>query len=314
MRKILINDGIEESGLKMLVDAGFEVNTNKISQENLMHELNGYDAICVRSATKVRKELIDASPNLKVIARGGVGMDNIDVDYARSKGIEVINTPAASSRSVAELAFAHILTLSRLLHLSNRAMPVSGNTSFDELKKKCAGGHELEGKTLGVIGMGRIGQEAMKIGIAMGMEVIGYDPFVDEITINFGSAKFNAKATIPCTSLNELLITSDFITLHVPGKEKAILGNDEFSRIKKGAIVVNCARGGVIAEEALLDALNNGTLAGAGLDVFEGEPRPRQEILTHPKISLSPHIGASTAAAQEKVGGELASQLIKILG
>ena len=314
MRKILVNDGIETSGKVMLENAGYIVDMTKIPQEELVNRLNEYDAICVRSATKVRQEQIDAAPNLKVIGRGGVGLDNIDVEYAKSKGIAVVNTPAASSRSVAELAFAHIYALARFINASNREMPVAGDTKFNDLKKQFAAGIELEGKTLGLIGMGRIGQEAAKIAIGSGMNVIAFDPYVEHVTIQIGNSRHNMPVTINKSSLDEVLSSSDFITLHVPGVTKPILGQEEFSKMKKGAFVINAARGGVIDEDALLTALNSGHLGGAGLDVFVGEPNPRKDLLSHPKISLTPHTGASTSEAQEKVGGELAAQIISILG
>jgi D-3-phosphoglycerate dehydrogenase len=312
--RILVNDGIEESGKIMLEAAGFEVDMNNIPQDQLIEKLNNYDAICVRSATKVRKDLIDASPNLKVIARGGVGLDNIDVEYAKSKGIKVINTPAASSRSVAELAVAHMMGLVRFLHTSNHDMPSKGSTEFNALKKAYAKGVELEGKTLGVIGMGRIGQETIKIGLGLSMEVIAYDPFVDSIDLNFGNSLYKVNVKLNKTPLSELLAKSDFISLHVPGLAQPILGKAEFDQMKDGTILINCARGGVVDEDAMMEALNSGKLAAAGVDVFDNEPTPRKDILEHPKTSVTPHIGASTIEAQEKVGSELASQLIAILG
>ncbi len=314
MAKILVNDGIETSGKVMLEAAGLEVDMNKIPQEELVNKLNNYDVICVRSATKVRKEQIDSAPNLKIIARGGVGLDNIDVEYAKSKGIHVINTPGASSRSVAELAFAHLMGIARFLHKSNQSMPVSGSTAFNDLKKEYAKGVELEGKTLGLIGMGRIGQEAAKIAIGLGMNVVAYDPFVEKVELTVGSAQFNTKATLHRSNFDELLAVADFITIHVPGMDKPVMGAAEFAKVKKGAVLINCARGGVIDEDAMLAALNDGTLSAAGIDVFVGEPTPRQDILTHPRVSLTPHIGAATNEAQEKVGGELAGQIIALLG
>jgi D-3-phosphoglycerate dehydrogenase / 2-oxoglutarate reductase len=313
MARILVNDGIEQSGKIMMEQAGFEVDMNKIPQEDLVSRLNDYDVICVRSATKVRKAEIDAAPNLKIIARGGVGLDNIDVTYAKEKGIHVINTPAASSRSVAELAFAHMLSLSRFLHKSNQTMPVTGGSAFNDLKKAYGKGTELDGKVLGLIGMGRIGQEAAKMAIGIGMEVVAYDPFVETVDITIGSKQFNTKATLVKSSLEDVLAKADYITIHVPGLDKPVLGADEFAKIKRGAVLINCARGGVVDEDAMLAALNDGTLSAAGIDVFVNEPTPRTEILTHPNVSLTPHIGAATAEAQEKVGGELASQIIKIL-
>jgi D-3-phosphoglycerate dehydrogenase / 2-oxoglutarate reductase len=314
MAKVLINDGIEDSGKLMLENAGFKVDMNKIPQEELVNKLKDYDVICVRSATNVRQAEIDAAPNLKIIARGGVGLDNIDVAYAKSKGIQVINTPAASSRSVGELVFAHIFSIARFLNKSNRTMPLNGNTQFNDLKKAYAKGIELEGKTLGLIGMGRIGQESAKIAIGVGMNVIAFDPFVDKVEITIGSQQFNTKATLTKVSLDEVLASADFITLHVPGLDKPILGSEEFKKIKKGAVLINAARGGVVDEDAMLNALNDGTLSGAGVDVFLNEPSPRMDILSHPNVSLTPHIGAATMEAQEKVGGELASQIINILG
>jgi D-3-phosphoglycerate dehydrogenase len=313
MAKILVNDGIEVSGKVMLEAAGFEVDMNNIPQEELITKLQAYDAICVRSATKVRKDLIDACPNLKVIARGGVGLDNIDVEYAKSKGIKVINTPAASSRSVAELAFAHLFGLVRFLNKSNQTMPATGASNFAGLKKAYAKGVELEGKTLGLIGMGRIGQEAAKIAIGIGMNVVAFDPFVESVELTIGNTQFNTKATLVKSPLDELLRKADFITLHVPGLPKPILTKDEFDKMKDGVILINCARGGVVDEDAMLEALNSGKVSAAGIDVYDNEPNPREDILTHPKVSLTPHIGAATGEAQEKVGGELASQLISIL-
>jgi D-3-phosphoglycerate dehydrogenase / 2-oxoglutarate reductase len=313
MAKILVNDGIEESGKKMLEAAGFEVDMNKIPQEELVSRLNEYDVICVRSATKVRQAEIDAAPNLKIIARGGVGLDNIDVTHAKESGKHVINTPAASSRSVAELAFAHMLSISRFLHKSNQNMPTTGNTAFNDLKKAYGKGVEMDGKVLGLIGMGRIGQETAKMAIGIGMEVVAYDPFVDSVNITIGSKQFNTQATLNKVSLDEVLAKADYISIHVPGLDKPVLSEAEFAKVKKGAILINCARGGVVDEDAMLTALNNGTLSAAGLDVFVGEPSPRQDILSHPNVSLTPHIGAATAEAQEKVGGELATQIIKIL-
>lgn len=314
MIKILVNDGIEASGKTMLEEAGYFVEMNKIPQEDLVSRLNEFDAICVRSATKIRKEQIDAAPNLKVIARGGVGLDNIDVEYARSKGIAVINTPAASSRSVAELVFAHIYTLARHIHASNRKMPADGVAQFNELKKNFSGGIELEGKTLGIIGMGRIGQEAARLAIGNGMHVKAYDPFVDRFTVSVGNSSHHLSVTIEKSDFDEVLAASDFLTLHVPGLSKPVMASAEFAKMKKGAFVINAARGGVVDEDALLSAINSGHLAGAGLDVFVGEPNPSSSLLQHPALSLTPHTGASTVEAQEKVGGELATQIIAILG
>lgn len=314
MMKILANDGIHPTGQRMLEKAGFQVDTDRIPQEDLNERLNEYDAIIVRSATKIRQDLIDQSSNIKVIARGGVGMDNIDVDYARSKGVTVVNTPAASSQSVAELVFGHVLSLSRFIHLSNREMPRTGNTEFKNLKKSYSAGRELKGKTFGVVGLGRIGRKAAEIALGWGMKVVGTDPIVDEVTLEvelheaYGQ---KVSVTIPTVSLDELLQESDVITLHVPGG--TILSVDELAKTKKGVILVNASRGGVIEEDALIDALESGQVGGAGLDVFVNEPTPRQDLLDHPRVSVTPHIGASTNQAQENIGIELAEQIIAAL-
>lgn len=316
MSKILANDGIHNTGKKMLEEAGFVVDTQKVNQEDLPSRLNEYDAIIVRSATTVRKELIDQCPNLKVIARGGVGMDNIDVDYARNKGLTVINTPAASSLSVAELVFSHIFSLSRFLHRSNREMPVSGDTDFKNLKKNYAGGNELRGRTLGVIGMGRIGRETAQIGLRLGMKVIGTDPMVDQAELQVDLHPDHGatlKVEINTIELNELLAEADIISLHIPGGQGAVLGEEEIAKMKKGVILINAARGGVIDEDALLAGLESGQIAAAGLDVFTNEPTPRKDLINHPKISVSPHIGASTHQAQEKIGIELAEKITEAL-
>jgi len=311
MIKILANDGIDPIGKKMLEDAGFEVDTNNIPQDELPVKLQAYDAITVRSATKVRKALIDACPNLKLIGRGGVGVDNIDVDYAKEKGIGVYNTPASSSLSVAELVFGQLFGCVRFLPDSNRKMPVEGNTKFNDLKKAYAKGIELRGKTLGIVGFGRIGREVAKIAIGVGMDVLAYDlyPFNPELELVLGGGiAVSAKVTI--ASLEEVIAQSDFITLHTPFVDKALFGAAELAQTKKGVGLVNISRGGLIDELALIDALNSGQVSFAALDVFDNEPTPREEILKHPKISLTPHIGAATNEAQERIGVELASLII----
>lgn len=315
MMKILANDGIHPTGQKMLEEAGFQVDTTNIPQDQLPERLNEYDGVIVRSATKIRKDLIDQCPNLKVIARGGVGMDNIDVDYARNKGLTVVNTPAASSQSVAELVFGHALSLSRFIHLSNREMPQSGQSEFKKLKKAYSAGRELRGKTFGVVGLGRIGRKAAEMALGLGMKVVGTDPMIDEVTLEVGlhpAYEQKITVTIPSVSLDEVLAQSDVITLHVPGG--TILGAEELAKTKKGVILVNAARGGVIDEDALLAAIESGQVAGAGLDVFVNEPTPRQDLLTHPRISVTPHIGAATNQAQENIGIELAEQIVDALG
>ncbi len=313
MARILINDGIEKVGEDLLKAAGHEVVTDKIDQKDLLQELQNFDAISVRSATEVRQELIDACPRLRAIGRGGVGMDNIDVAYAKSKDIAVINTPAASSRSVAELVFAHLYGIARFLPQSNREMPTKGSTEFGKLKKNYSKGFELQGKTLGVIGLGRIGQETAQLGLSNGMNVIGVDPYVESVELIIGGAQVSARYSLVSSTMDELLSTSDIISLHIPNVGKYVLSHDEFSKMKKGVILINCSRGGTVDEDAMLTALKDGTLAAAGLDVFENEPTPRQDILSHPRISLTPHTGASTEEAQEKIGIELAEKLIAAL-
>lgn len=318
MIKILVNDGIHADGKLLLEEAEYQVDTDKIAQEDLIKELPKYDAIIVRSATKVRKELIDACPNLKIIARGGVGLDNIDVAYAESKGIKVINTPAASSRAVAELAIGHAFTLARMLHSSNRAMPVTGGTDFKTLKSSYSKGFQLGGRTLGIIGFGRIGQEAAKLALGLGMQVVPYDPFISEANISlqpYGFSNVKLDIRIETKSLDEVLKKADFLTIHVPfSGGKALIGAEEFVKMKTGSMLINTSRGGVVDELAMLEALESGKLAGAGLDVFDNEPIPRPEILNNPKISLTPHTGAETKEAQVNIGLELADRIIEFFG
>lgn len=317
MIKILINDGIHPDGQLLLEEAGYQVNTNKIAQEDLEAQLPNYDAICVRSATKVRTALIDKCPNLKAICRGGVGLDNIDVKHARSKGIQVINTPAASSQAVAELAFGHMFNLSRFLHLSNKDMPAKGDTEFKKLKKAYAKGQQVRGKNLGIIGFGRIGQETAKIGLGLGMNVLPVDLMLDDATLQLsfqGNKAITVSVKIDTVEMDEMLAKADYISLHVPSLGKALLGKEEMEKMKDGVILVNTARGGTIDEDALLAALESGKVAGAGLDVFENEPTPRKDLLDHPRISVSPHIGAATLEAQRNIGLELAEKLIALFG
>ncbi len=311
MIKILANDGIDAVGKQLLEQAGFTVDTENIPQDQLPEALKNYDAITVRSATKVRKDLIDACPNIRLIGRGGVGMDNIDVEYARSKGVAVVNTPAASSPSVAELVFAHLFTGIRFLYDSNRKMPVEGNVRFNNLKKAYSAGIELKSKKIGIIGFGRIGRETAKIALGLGMEVLAYDLYEvpSELELNLAGG-VNVKVPVNKVQFNELITDADFISLHIPFLDKPILGPDEFRRMKTGVGIVNCSRGGTIDELALIAAIDSGIVGFAGLDVFDSEPAPRAEILNHPKISLTPHIGAATNEAQERIGVELATLII----
>ena len=314
--KILANDGISSSGITALEAAGFTVETTNVAQEQLIDYINANDIIVllVRSATTARKELIDACPNLKIIGRGGVGMDNIDVDYARDKGLQVINTPAASSASVAELVFAHLYGGVRFLYDANRNMPLEGESNFKGLKKAYAKGLELRGKTMGIIGFGRIGQEVAKIALGVGMRVLASDKFIDQATVPV--TLYNGESTdvaIDTVAMEALLKESDFVSLHVPAQKEYVIDRKELESMKDGAALINAARGGVVNEVALVDALDNGKLAFAGLDTFENEPKPEIKLLMHPKISLTPHIGAATQEAQDRIGQELADQIISIL-
>lgn len=314
--KILANDGISQSGINDLTDAGFEVLTTTVAQEQLENFINSENIVVllVRSATTVRQNLIDACPGLKVIGRGGVGMDNIDVSYAREKGINVINTPAASSESVAELVFAHLFSGVRFLYDSNRNMPLEGEKKFKQLKKAYAKGTELRGKTLGIIGFGRIGQATAKIALGLGMKVLAFDPFMEKTTI---SVEFFDNQTIDfqikTVSKEKVLQESDFISLHVPAQKEFVIGEAEFKLMKDGAALINAARGGVVNEVALVSALDSNKLSFAGLDTFENEPTPAVQILMNSKISLTPHIGAATNQAQDRIGSELATQIISLL-
>ena len=315
--KILANDGLDQSGIDALTDKGFEVITTKVPQELLVEYINENNirTVLVRSATQIRKELIDACPSIEIIGRGGVGMDNIDVDYARSKNIHVINTPSASSESVAELVFAHLFSGARFLQDSNRKMPITGDSEFAKLKKSYEKGIELRSKTIGIIGMGRIGQEVARIALGLGMRVIAADNNVGRasIKVKFYNNQF-INVDIETEPLEGVLRHADFITLHVPAqKDGYMIGEKEFAMMKDGVAVVNCSRGGVIDEEAMISALDSGKVAFAGLDVFINEPTPSKQILSHPKISLTPHTGASTVEAQDRIGLSLAEQICSIL-
>ena len=314
--KILANDGISQTGIDFLQENGFEVITVNVAQEQLVDYINDNEvsALLVRSATTARKELIDQCPGLKLIGRGGVGMDNIDVEYAKSKGLHVINTPAASSASVAELVFAHLYGGVRFLYDSNRSMPLEGETNFKGLKKAYAKGVELRGKTLGIIGFGRIGQEVAKIGLGIGMQVIATDKFIEKAAVEV--ALYSGKSIveeIKTQSMESVLSQSDFISLHVPAQKNYVIDEQAFSQMKKGAALINAARGGVVDEVALVKALDSGQLSFAALDTFENEPKPEIKLLMHDKISLTPHIGAATLEAQDRIGEELAQQITTLL-
>ena len=315
--KILANDGISETGKVALEREGFEVITTKVAQNQLVDYINKHciDALIVRSATQVRKDIIDGCPTLKLIGRGGVGMDNIDVAYAKSKQLHVINTPASSANSVAELVFAHLFTGVRYLHDANRNMPLEGDQRFNELKKNYNNGAERRGKTLGVIGFGRSGQAVARIAIGLGMRVLAYDPNVQEavITLSFFYGQ-ETSFTVKTVAKEQLLMESDFITLNnSPADGGYVLDEEEFRMMKDGVGVINLSRGGALNEVALIEAIDHGKIAFAGLDVFENEPNPAIQVLMHPQISLTPHIGAATNEAQDRIGTELAAQIVTLL-
>ena len=313
--KVLANDGISEAGREALNEAGIEVLDNRVSAEHLANFINEnhVDVLLVRSATQVTRELLDECPGLKVVGRGGVGMDNIDVEYAEEIGVTVINTPNASTRSVAELVFAHFFSLARNLHEANRLMPLEGDTQFSELKRSFAKSFELEGKTLGVLGMGKIGLEVAKIGISLGMKVLCYNRSekTKKVTLHFFDDQ-KLTFTLKSLPLDEVIQNADFISVNTSKTSHYILDAPEYAKMKDGVFIVNAARGGVLNEVSLLDFIEEGKIAGAALDVFENEPNPELPLLMNPALSLSPHIGGSTIDAQQKIGKELAAQLIKL--
>ena len=315
--KILANDGISNLGKNLLENAGFTVITNKVNQEELASYIQAEQipVLLVRSATTARKELIDQCPSLKLIGRGGVGMDNIDVAYAREKGLKVINTPASSSQSVAELVMGHLFATSRFLNDSYKNLETG---DFSELKQKYGKGVELRGKTLGIIGFGRIGQSLASYALGTGMNVIAIDQFTNtvEVQVPIGtSQKVNVSIT-PTSDLASELSKMDYISIHVPKQAdgSAVLGANEFQLMKKGVRIVNAARGGVVNESELIEALETGVVSYAALDVFENEPTPRKDLLSHSKIAVTPHIGAATIEAQDRIGEELAELIISEFG
>lgn len=315
--KVLANDGLSNSGQQILSQAGIEIIVTRVAQAQLADYINknNIQVLLVRSSTQVRKDLIDACTNLKAIGRGGVGMDNIDVDYARQKGLEVFNTPTASSRSVAELVFAHLFGSIRFLHDSNRNMPLEGDSHFNDMKRGYSAGIELHGKTLGIIGLGSIGKEVARMALGLGMKVIsnrnkqGDTPILMKIPNNG-----ELEVIIPNVKFQDLLAQSDFISFHVPAQSKPIIGQAEIELLKDGVGLINTSRGGIIDEQALLEGFESGKVRFAGLDTFENEPTPSLRILMSDKVSLSPHIGASTIEAQDKIGQELAEKTIAFAG
>lgn len=313
---ILANDGISPSGLNALKNGGHTVYTDFIEADQLESFINTHaiDGILVRSATKVRQALMDACPTLKFVGRGGVGMDNIDVAYGREKGLTVFNTPAASSQSVAELVMGHIFSLSRSLHASNRTMPVEGSENFKALKKAYGKGPELRGKTLGIIGFGRIGRSLAAYALGCGMKVVANDTYATDGNVDLEIGDLSFSIECPLVSMDEILRASDVVSLHIPAQSdgSAVIGKAQLDQMKPGALLINAARGGVLDEDALISSLNSGHLSGAALDVFVGEPAPRADILSHPGLSLTPHTGAATGEAQDRIGLELASQIAEL--
>lgn len=315
-KNILVNDGISKQGKNKLISYDFNVFDKKIAQEDLVEFINKnkIQAILVRSSTKVNKNIIDSCPSLKIIGRGGVGMDNIDVEHAKSKDIDVINTPDASSISVAELVFSHIFSISRFTHQSNRSMPLEGDVSFKNLKKKYSNGFELKNKTIGIIGFGRIGQEVAKIAIGIGMKVLFFDKNINSksIKIDFFDKK-QISFELKVSEFKTVISSSDILTIHVPKLHSSLITKKEFKIMKKDVCIINTSRGGIVNEKDLLESLNMNRIKFAGLDVFENEPTPDIKILMNDNISLTPHIGASTIEAQNRIGVELAEKLNKIL-
>jgi D-3-phosphoglycerate dehydrogenase len=314
--KILANDGISEQGKTALENAGYTVITDKVAQADLSDTVNAenIEIVLVRSATTVRKEVIDACPGLKLIGRGGVGMDNIDVAYARDCGRIVINTPASSSQSVAELVMGQLFSISRFLNDSYKNIE-SGD--FNTLKKNYAKGVELRGKTLGIIGFGRIGQSLASYALGVGMDVIGIEIEAREIEVVLEQIPGKPSVKIKVESdWSKVLPKCDYVSIHIPKQAngEAVITGNEFNQMKKGVRIINAARGGVINENDLIEAINKGIVAAAALDVFENEPTPLKALLTHPQIACTPHIGAATLEAQDRIGLELANLIIQEFG
>ena len=314
--RILANDGISTDAKKQLEERGFTVITEKVSGEDLITKINeeNYEGILVRSATKIRKDIIDACPNIKFVGRGGVGVDNIDVEYAREKGIFVFNTPASSSQSVAELVIGNMFAISRFIGKSARNIQ---NGDFNKLKKEYGSGVELRGKTLGIIGFGRIGQTLASYAIGIGMDVVAIDIEEKTVGISASTEKYKLSTYIDVkTNINDILPICDYISLHVPKQSNgnSVIGRNEFELMKDGVRIINTSRGGVVNELELIEYLNNGKVSAAALDVFENEPNPNSELLNHPKIACTPHIGAATVEAQDRIGSELAELIIAEFG
>ncbi len=314
--KILANDGISQSGIDALEEKGYEVLTVKVAQEQLINYINdnNIDAILVRGITQIQEELIEACPSIKLIGCAGVDMDSIDVDFAKENGVHVINTPEATSQAIAELVFAHLFGMVRFLHQANREMPLEGETRFNVLKREFAAGIELKGKTLGIIGNDPSGKDVAKIGLAVGMKVIFSGSYSDEntITVPFYNGQ-SIDIEVETEPLKEVLKNADFITLHATSNEGYIIGNEQLKNMNDGVAIVNASQGGILDEVALVNYIESGKVKYAALDVFENEPNPEIQLLMNTSLSLSPHIGSSTLEAQDRIGTELAKQIIELL-
>jgi len=314
--KVLATDGIAQSGMEALESKGFKVLDINIASGQLENYINKHqiDAIVVGGSTEVREELIDNCPSLKLIGRSGVSMDNIDVDYAIDQGLHVINTPDATANSVAELVFAHLFGMARFLHQSNREMPLEGDFRFHDMNREFGAGMELRGKTLGIIGFGTVGQEVAKIALGLGMKIIASDPLIEgaPISVEFFNGQ-RMMIPIETSKLDELLQESDFITVHINSEEKPVISQGEIDKMKDGVGIINVSKAGIVDEVALMNALKKKKVKFAGLDVFENEPKPEIQLLMNPELSLTPHIAASTIEAQERIGTELAEQIIRLL-
>jgi D-3-phosphoglycerate dehydrogenase len=315
--KILANDGIDAKGQAALEAMGCTVLTEKVNQDALAGFIQNenIDGLLVRSATTARKELIDACPNLKFIGRGGVGIDNIDAVYAREKGVDVFNTPASSSASVAELVMSMLFASNRFIYQAGGSMPANGEETFEVLKKSYGKGKEVKGKTIGIVGFGRIGMSLAEYALGCGMRVLFFDRSKTEETVVLSINGSPVEVKLNVSSFEEVLRGSDFISLHVPKQPNgsSVIGAAQFAIMKKNAVVVNTSRGGTVHEGELIEALDNGVIAGACLDVFENEPRPNAALLKHSKIITTPHIGAATAEAQERIGLEIAENVKRIM-
>jgi len=309
--RILANDGLDQIAIEKLIASGHEVSTTKVAQDDLKSALTEFDGIIVRSATKVRAADVDGNTRLRIVGRAGVGMDNIEIPAMQERNIKVVNTPGASSTSVAELVFAYLFAIARHLPEASRQMPENGSVQFADLKKKFSKAFELKGKTLGLVGYGRIAQEVARIALGIGMEVIAFDIFFANDAFNASSLQ-HAGGLVKQGSLEDVQTQADFLSFHIPFKAgQPALANEAFlAGMKPGAIVVNCARGGIIDEQALLVQLDSGHIAAAGLDVFDNEPTPLPQLLAHPRVVSTPHIGGSTNEAQERIGLEIADQFI----